>query len=96
MERGSCYWCNKIEGCTCSQEIERDYQEKKQKKSNNMENKEKYYDCYVDSETYSQLKEVPAFLTVPFYPNMDFAISGEVGKIGIGYRTFLRFFFKDV
>lgn len=61
-----------------------------------MENKEKYYDCLISQEIYSKLKEIPAFLNVPIYPNLDFVISGEVGKIGIGYRTFLRFFLKDI
>ncbi len=61
-----------------------------------MENKEEYFDCFISKEDYIRLMQIPAFLTVAIYPQVDFAIDGEMGKIGIGYRKFLRFFLKNI
>ena len=60
-----------------------------------MENKEEYYDCFISSNDYYRLMEVPAFLVVSNYPIVEFAIDGELGKIGIGYKRFLRFFLQN-
>lgn len=60
-----------------------------------MENKEEYFDCFISKEDLHRIMEIPAFLTVPIYPKVEYAIDGEMGKIGIGYRKFLRFFLKN-
>jgi hypothetical protein len=56
------------------------------------ENREEYFDCYISKEDLLRLREIPAFLIVPFYPKVEYAINGELGKIGIGHKRFLRFF----
>ncbi len=53
---------------------------------------EKYHDCFISEETYKNLMSEPPFLIVAYYPRVDYAVPREIGKISIGYRTFLRFF----
>lgn len=55
-------------------------------------NEEKYHDCFISDECYRNLMSEPPFLIVACYPRVELAIPGEIGKIGIGYKTFLRFF----
>ncbi len=55
---------------------------------------EEYYDCYISLVDYYRLMETTNFLTLAYYPRVDIAISGELGKIGLGYNKFLRFFRK--
>lgn len=57
-------------------------------------NEEEYYDCYVSLLDYHRLMHTSEFLTVANYPRVDFAVSGELGKISLGYKKFLRFFRK--
>lgn len=58
------------------------------------DNKEEYIDCFISSEDYYRMMELPQFLTIAYYPRVDFAILGEVGKISLGNFRFLRFFLK--